>query len=471
MIKKPDTCRGCPFFGDGQGFVPDTLNNQSDLLIFAQNPGEFEEQGKQVTGYQYGNPVTTPHPPSPLIGPTGYMLNREYLPLTGQESVSLGNAIRCRWHHTNDLPPLSNTSIREAIKHCHKAHFKLPEQTRLIVAMGEYAMYALSGVGLEKNHKVGDWRGFLLPFDPLGESSLANTPYIWTPKKQLPVLVSYHLAYLFRDPSAAILARRDWSKVPRILAGKWPQVLPAIITQPFMSLPSTFAFDTEYVPDTGKLIRYSAANDNTLRVVEAAAHLPPIAPGRPKLITHNAIADIGHFESLMALAENDYDLEDTMYQHALLWSDLGHDLNTLGSVYARTNRWKHLEHVNPIEYSAGDALGTWDAYNSLDAEMQRDPQTLRVYRDIQLKLIPIIRRARAAGIQVHRVNADEIARQLKTTVDELQIKAEAITGWPINLASGQQTAVQLYQVEQLKTFAFLTGKRDKKHGSNTRLTA
>lgn len=461
-------CIGCPFAGDMKGFVPDALNENAKLFIFAQNPGEQEEQGFKVTGYSYGKPGLESHPPAPLIGPTGYMLEREYLPLTGfsRDSVSLGNALRCRLNHENELPPLNNPKLKQALEHCHKAHFKLPASTKLIVAMGEYALYALTQEGATKGNKIGDWRGYLLPFEPIGTNRVGRLN-IWMPGpgEPVPVLATNHLAYLFRDPSSTITMRKDWSKVPLVLAGKWPKPLHVkfIHRLPWLVLRNIFSFDTEYDPESGRLIRYSAYDGRSpVIVVEAEDHqrYQPMVVKKPRVLTHNAAADIGYFEMLMGIPWGAYDVEDTMYSHALLWPDLAHDLDTLGSLYASINRWKHLMHTSPILYSAGDAVGTWDAQQAIEGELERDPLTKKLYYDVQLKLIPIIRRAREAGMMVHRANADKITAEHLAKVEELKVKAQALAGWPINLGAGPQVAVQLYEVEKLKKYAFTGGGKN-----------
>lgn len=165
MLPKPDACRGCPLYGDGQGFVPDETRPDSLVTIVAQNPGEMEERGERVVGvsWHYGRRTyqTAPHPPAPLIGPTGWDLETTYLPLAKLQrtDVSLCNVLRCRWlrdgKRTNDLPP--EKILRPAVEHCTREHLRIPPATRLVVAMGALAWRALGGSG-----SVSAWRGFLL---------------------------------------------------------------------------------------------------------------------------------------------------------------------------------------------------------------------------------------------------------------------------------------------------------------------
>jgi len=485
MLKKSEKCRGCPFFGDGLGFVPAEINPGSHVLILAQNPGEMEEQGVKVTGYQGKHAITEPHPPAPLIGPTGFYMNREFLPIAGmtRESASYDNAIRCRHNHTNNLPPLTNPEMREALWHCHQAYSQVPLTTELIVAQGEYALYAMTQKGMEVGHKVSDWRGYVLPLTPIGAVQ-ETVNDVWTPTKphvfyegvsvdHTPVLVVNHLASLFKQPEMTIPAKRDWSKIPRILAGNWPQMPPKILTSPPPLWPTKFAFDTEYVPSNNHLIRYSMAYppvglfkpevvlNIVVRVVEReeALYSSTVLTGKPTLILQNADADLDHFESIAGVnLQQGYTFEDTMHAHAVLHSGQPHDLNFLGSMYSPFNRWKHLVDTNPIVYAGCDAASTWYSWEALAREFKRDPQSEKVYREYQLPLVNIIRRAKSKGIRVNQANALRITNELQADVNELNTKAEALVGWPINIASNDQTALQLYKVEQIQDFA-LPGRK------------
>ncbi|KKL56655.1 hypothetical protein LCGC14_2243190, partial [marine sediment metagenome] len=56
-------CQGCPYFGDGKGFVPDLINDHAPVFIVAQNPGESEERGERLIEYKYGQPIYEPCEP------------------------------------------------------------------------------------------------------------------------------------------------------------------------------------------------------------------------------------------------------------------------------------------------------------------------------------------------------------------------------------------------------------------------
>ena len=164
MLPKPDSCKGCPLYGDGKGFVPDELVDGAEVLVLAQNPGANEESGERITFYDYAGrrrvPVSVAVTPAPLLGATGYEMERNYFPQAGLrrgENVSLANVLKCRLivngKRTNDLP--KGKVLAAAVQHCTSNHLKIPPSTKLVVAMG-----ALSAQYTGCPGSVHDWRGF-----------------------------------------------------------------------------------------------------------------------------------------------------------------------------------------------------------------------------------------------------------------------------------------------------------------------
>lgn len=443
-MNKPPACTGCPFYGDGKGFVPDKIVEGSSVLVYAQNPGEYEVEGAKFDGTSY-----VPYKPEPMIGKTGYALDNIYLPAAGLDrtAISVGNAIRCRVGRSDELPPLDETKTQQAMLHCHLNHFTLPPQTKLIIAQGNYSLQALT-----QHHGKGDgieyWRGYLLPLNTIGTPArMENDIWLPAPKEPIPVLATYHIAYTFRDPTAGLITRNDFAKVIKLLAGTWPVKLPPIKTGPPSKWPDIAAFDTEFNPESGYFICYSLYDGETLRVSKTLDSGSVNMEQHPHVIMHNAAADLQYLEMMMPQSAFRYD--DTMHAHAVLWSDFAHDLGFLGSLYGRVNAWKHLAHTNPKVYSATDALVTWDAWAALAKEFKRDPQSYSVYTNKQLKLVPIIRDAISTGIRVNTAKCDEHYIEAQAEIDGLNEIAQAMVGWPINMRSNQQVGHQLYKVEKL----------------------
>lgn len=142
-------------FQTGQGFVPDEWRNV-EVTILGQNPGADEEAGRQVVAVRGRDVETVSHPPAPFIGRTGHYLMTQLLPLAGltREECSWANVLRCRWQHTNALPP--EAVLKPALAHCMAAYWRPPPRTQLVIACGTLAHRALGGTG-----GVHDWAGFL----------------------------------------------------------------------------------------------------------------------------------------------------------------------------------------------------------------------------------------------------------------------------------------------------------------------
>lgn len=451
MFLKPASCHGCPYATRSRFYVPDEIVERAPVMVVGQNPGAEEERvGK------------------PFVGKTGQMQEADFFPLAGlaRGAVSIGNAIRCRLDDSNELPELDKPELRQAIEHCTRAHLKLPSGVRLLVAQGKHALYALTGEGRgaedtgedeEKGNSartITGWRGWVLPYQPSNGGPQWKPEKVWTPgfESDLPVLAVNHLAALFRNPKMRLSMLRDWAKVPLILGGQWPEPMPPILTERVWPLDGPWAFDTEFVPETNYLIRYSFAKRSgsqaAVYVIEGTQSRS--TEGRVRLILHNADADLDHWESLTGLSWDQYDLDDTMHADAVLWGGQPHGLNYLGSLYARTNRWKHLVKTNPVQYSGGDALGTWDVWQALQPQLQRDPGSLQVYQTQQLPLVHVIRRAGAPGLKLNQQKVEQALVDLEAKGRDATVLAQAAAGFPLNLGSNPQVAQQLYLREGIK---------------------
>lgn len=181
---KPDTCKGCPLYNDGKGFVPDEPATNPEVFVILQNPGEDEE-----------------HEAKPAIGKTGRFLDTSFIPLTGLQrgkTLQVGNALRCRWRDpikkrkTNDLPDKKDI-LDQALKHCEQ-YLAIPDSVKVVVAAGDPASryYGRLDKADQVNQYTGkweratvtDWRGFFAP----------------DKYKNRPVYTVLHPAALFHNP-------------------------------------------------------------------------------------------------------------------------------------------------------------------------------------------------------------------------------------------------------------------------------
>lgn len=441
--------------------MPDEVREGSEVFIFRQNPGYNEEIGRRFLGYDnQGRESWGECAPAPLTGKTGWLLEKDYLPRASldREKVSLGNVIRCRIGETDELPELyEGSEVQKAIMHCQHHHFRLPRSTRLIVAGGEYALWYFTGEGEKYTGRtISTWRGWLMPWTDNPEApAILNTYYMPRPGS-VPIMAMYHEAFLMRAPWEATAATSDWNRVGMFLEGKWPEPLPAIRTVAPPIFPEEAAFDTEYDPYSGYLQRWSMAwrtpeGEPVVYVVEGGRMRMTLPAGvKPRVIVHNGYTsqDLPHLSTLLDKPWSVVEVMDTMPMHHALWSDLEHTLDYIGSIYARTNYWKPLEHINPTAYSAGDALGTYDSKVRLWKELSRDPGCLRKYHQL-MRLLPMIQKAREKGYKVHDRRILEVVELLQGKKDLATYAAQAAVGWPINLGSAPQVKKQVYEIDEI----------------------
>ena len=441
MLPKPPSCKGCPFYGDGKGFVPSDPGPNKFVLVVGQNPGAEEE----ATG-------------QPFVGKTGQMQDRMYLPKAGltREDCNFDNVIRCRWKGSNDLPPVESKLFHDALIHCTKAHGTVPPWTKIVVATGDYATYGMTG------QKMAQWRGWMLPW--VGSKGYVQAGFfnsLWTPRLNgslIPVLPTFHVAYLMRDPAMVQVALADWRKAGQYLQGKWPKACPPIEDHmPLGPGPiSTFAFDTEFTPE-GKLTRWSWALEAsgltyTMRrcgTVDWVPIPPLVLPPKVPIITQNVWADLDWLHKIFHVT--DQQIHDTMLAHAVLFSDLPHDLDFLGSIYGSFNKWKHLYESNPVQYSALDALGTLDVWKGLWGEFKGDMKSWIVYNQYTRPLIPIIHKAQKTGMKVNHTRLKEVIARLSVEKMNAEGLAQAAVGYPINLASPTHVGHFLYDILGIKS--------------------
>jgi uracil-DNA glycosylase len=431
---------------------PDDPPGRARVIIVAQNPGLDEIQGRhfvRYTGPDAGGEIYESDVPRPMIGKTGYELDKHFLPLAGlqREQVECRNVVRCRLDDSNDLPPLTTTLAREMVRHCQRAYWKEPQDGQVIVALGAYALWALTGEyegdeddadsadadDVRAPRSIDGWRGWLLPYLPVHDEQHLHEQHLGASVR---VFATYHPAFYWRAHWLKPVGRMDWARLGRVLKGTWPEPFPTINAydpEPRLSL----AFDTEYNRWTRELHRYSAAwrfNDDARVYVrqpdEPWCHVPE------HIIMQNAEADWSYIKPIFGDLPLTWD--DTMYMHGLLHGTLRHNLDFMGSCYARHNRWKHLQESDPEIYSGMDALATWDIYHALKRELAFDAESAALY-NVELKpLLPII--MARPSVTLDSMHIVEAVRMLTHEQEEVGRKAQAVAGWPINIGSPDMVA-------------------------------
>lgn len=484
-MELPSSCCGCPFYqykdAPGNGFVPDNIVPGSKVLFVGQNPGDNEVQGRKLVkrhwqGSHYVDECEQVTP-QPLIGVTGQMFNTRFLPLSQlkRSEVSVANVIRCRpgtalGLKPNGLPPITTTmhlerskaDIVQAMKHCNDAHLHIPSSVKLIVTMGRYAHFALTGIQQEDSeysHKAGvieSWRGYGVDYTTDHHRlycTVDTSHYHALCSAERQIFTVMHIAALFEGENKKYYhaTLQDFHKIGRLLRKEWPLPLPTWSSDAPTVWPTYAAFDTEYVPETNRLIRWSLCDTAyNLYCVEAdtdlygayAGDTVPVQPGSTVII-QNALADIAHLAALIDITA--VNIEDLMLAHSVLWTGEPHSLNYIASVSGAFNRYKHLAHEEGQQqlYSALDAyepMYIWQ--HNIVPEFKRDavavaqlkavsPQALsswQLYRKLRVPLVAIIDKAQRSGIALNGQQLVKVQQSLQQRVSDIVQQARILTG-------------------------------------------
>ncbi len=168
IIDSIQHCNACELAANCTQKVPGVGSSQADLLIVGEGPGHDEDiQGE------------------PFVGRSGQLLDRMLATIgIAREQVYITNIVKCR-------PPNNRDPKQDEARHCRAYLEAQIEQIapKVILSVGRVSAHNLLGSG-----------------DPVGKL----IKQIHTlPGSEIPLKVTYHPAYLLRNPSAKAIAWQD----------------------------------------------------------------------------------------------------------------------------------------------------------------------------------------------------------------------------------------------------------------------
>ena len=174
-------CTRCPLHKQGRKQIVFGVGNpDADIMFVGEAPGADEdEQGE------------------PFVGRAGQLLNNMIKAMGIQrEDVYIANVIKCR-------PPGNRTPEPAECEVCSPFLLKQIDviKPKVIVALGAVASRSLLGLNQPMNQLRGQWHDF----------------------KGYPLAVTYHPAYLLRDPRQKAAAWQDLQMVMKRLGMAVPQ--------------------------------------------------------------------------------------------------------------------------------------------------------------------------------------------------------------------------------------------------------
>ena len=169
-------CSACELAQNCTQKVPGVGDRNADLLIVGEGPGHDED----IRG-------------EPFVGRSGQLLDRMLAAIgIEREQVFITNIVKCR-------PPNNRDPKPEEAQHCRRYLEAQIESIapRVILSVGRVSAHNLLGCS-----------------DPVGKL-IRQSHHL--PGTDIPLKVTYHPAYLLRNPSAKAIAWQDMKQLHRML--------------------------------------------------------------------------------------------------------------------------------------------------------------------------------------------------------------------------------------------------------------
>lgn len=103
------------------------------------------------------------------------------------------------------------------------------------------------------------------------------------------------------------------------------------------------------------------------------------------------------------------------------------------------------------EYAAEDAHVTWLLYQTLAPLLAERPALERIFREIELPLVPVLADMEWAGVKIDKAHLRRLSEEFADTLKRLEIEAYAAAGGEFNIASPKQLQEVLFEKLKLPT--------------------
>lgn len=426
MIKAPFcNCDECPL-KDASGFVPDYCPSDfNGILVIGEAPGITEvSEGK------------------PFIGQSGQLLEATI----GKETwvgTARANAVMCR-PRGNAEPPT------EAVEACLLRLQNFIEKIKpdIIVTVGKTSKLALLGEDVSRG--------------------------VWQDYKGIPVMPTFHPAYVLRRPSAFDAINRDLRfatdrifepllKDPELIIPHTLTELRTALDVLDMNSPTYVAFDTETdqinwyarmdgAPPDPLLMLALCSNPDTVIIIDQemlynglAAHMVDRALSKYTMVGHNASFDIKFLRNV-DIGVDPYNVEDTLLMHYVLNENEPHGLKYLAQQYLGLVDYekalikKFLRSSNdfyskiPFEplakYCALDTACTLSLFNRFAQRLGQaaNEGLWRAYEEVLKPAIPLMIRMETDGMQVDLRHVEKWHELLSAQIERLRKEMADFSG-------------------------------------------
>lgn len=374
---QPDTCKGCPLYGVGKGFVlePAPVWSNTKMAIIGEAPGTNEVlQGK------------------PFVGKAGWWLLRNILNPAGlsRKEVYLDNTLRC-------LPPKNKqgeaypvgTDKLQAEMHCRQYDATIPASVPIMLVGGKALAQTLGLRG------ISDWHGHVTLQAGQLVSCTFHPSAVMRQPNLLPVAIREHYNLLTAHANPCIL------KHPPVVKGLLPDQ------------PGPMVFDLEWDIKSKEITCIGVAYEadkaySTYDVADGKRLLAARLDKSELLIGHNIIdADF----NVMGHHPSDYSptcVFDTKVVAHLIHAHLANlgllGLRSLVSYYRPTTGWKE-DKGDLLEYNGRDCAYNYYLYEQLCADLDTTNQGHLVEKQQRLARLAVLMRERGVDVDLRAVRA------------------------------------------------------------------
>jgi len=316
-------------------------------------------------------------------------------------------------------------------------------QANIIVALGNQALYALTG-----KTSIETWRGTVLPCTLLPGRKVLGTYHTAAALRQYP--------WTFIIEHDLRRARRE-SLYPHISYPKRDFLIDAPLGETVEYLDGLgeyLSVDIETIGmETIACVGISDRADRAICIPFIGGRLSPSELAyvwrrlyhkfyTSHIIGQNIQFDLTRLERYGFRFPNIY--FDTMLAHHLLYPEFDHDLGFITSIYTREPYYKHEISTNLWPYNCKDAACTFEAYEGLLKELKQYGQ-LEYFNNHVMSLIRPVMKMQDAGFVIDKPELHRVKRRYELERDLLQLRLEAIAQRDLNVKSGPQMREFLYQ--------------------------
>ena len=123
---------------------------------------------------------------------------------------------------------------------------------------------------------------------------------------------------------------------------------------------------------------------------------------------------------------------------------LGRDMLSYDQVLGGAETLMEVDTDQVAEYCCADVTTAMALHRHLSAELQKDGDLERIYRDLELPLVPVLASMERRGVSLDQDSLKELRGEYTERLKELAEEAASIAGGPVNLNSPQQVSQVLF---------------------------